>query len=115
MDRYLWEYSIENDDVDEKVSGSNGGSLLLCPPPPEASADNVVNTTPAKNKQKLNKVEVCALDGDDVCQLFPNLCQAIGLDDGFDLRDPSICKSIAALLTEINSLFSTEYELVVQG
>ena len=46
---------------------------------------------------------------------FPIFCRALGLDDGFDPADQSVRKSIAALLTEINSLFSTEYELVVQG
>jgi hypothetical protein len=33
VDQYLWEYSIENDDVDDIDSGSDGGSPLLCSPP----------------------------------------------------------------------------------
>ena len=78
VDQYLWEYSIENDDVDEKDSGSDINSPLLCPPPPEAStADKVVNTTPAKKKQKLNKVKVGALDGDDISRLFPNFVESL--------------------------------------
>ena len=54
-------------------------------------------------------------DDNDVRQLYPHLCRALGLDDGFDPTDSSVRKSTVALLTEINHLLSTEYELVVQG
>ena len=54
-------------------------------------------------------------DDNNVRQLYPHLCRALGLDDGFDPTDSSVRKSTVALLTEINRLLSTEYELVVRG
>jgi hypothetical protein len=54
-------------------------------------------------------------DDNDVRQLYPHLCRALGLDDRFDQTDSSVQKSTVALLTEINHLLSTEYELVVRG
>jgi hypothetical protein len=67
---------------------------------------------PATKKSKLN---------DDVPQhevglLYPCLCRALGEDnDEFDPTDPSIQKSMVALLSELNCIFSTECELVVRG
>ncbi len=86
--------------------------------PPAASADEVANTPPANKKRKLNEVlsltDAMPYDN-DVRQLYPHLCRALGLDDGFDPTDSSVRKSTVALLTKINHLLSTEYELVVQG
>ncbi len=72
--------------------------------------------TPANKKRKLNEDKVVDVpDDDNVSRSYPHLCQALGLDDGFDPTDPSIRKSLVALLTKLNCLFSTEYELVIQG
>jgi hypothetical protein len=54
-------------------------------------------------------------DDNDVRQLYPHLCRALGLDDGFDPTNSSVRKSMVALLTEINHLLRTKYELVVRG
>jgi len=51
-------------------------------------------------------------DDNNVRQLYSHLCRAFGLDDGFDPTDSSVWKSTVALLTEINHLLSTEYDVV---
>jgi hypothetical protein len=64
----------------------------------------------------LNKDKVVVPDNNDTGQLYLHLCQSLGLDeDGFDPTNTSVCKSMVALLTELNHLFSTKYEIVVQG
>jgi len=122
VDQYLWQYTIDNDDGDEDKDISTASSRpqpdCTSGSPPAASADEVANTPPANKKRKLN--EVLSLtdampDDNDVRQLYPHLCRALGLDDGFDPTDSSVRKSMVALLTEINRLLSTEYELVVRG
>jgi hypothetical protein len=122
VDQYLWQYTIDNDDGDENKDIGTASSRpqpdCTSGSPPAASADEVANTPPANKKRKLN--EVLSLtdampDDNDVRQLYPHLCRALGLDDGFDPTDSSVRKSTVALLTEINHLLSTEYELVVQG
>jgi hypothetical protein len=112
---------MANDDGDED---KDIGTALSRPqpdctsgPPPAASADEVANTPPANKKRKLN--EVLSLtdampDDNDVRQLYPHLCRALGLDDGFDPIDSSVRKSTVALLTEINRLLSTEYAFPIQ-
>ena len=120
MDQYLWQYTIDNDDGDEDKDIGTASSRpqpdCISGSPPAASADEVANTLPANKKRTLN--EVLSLtdampDDNDVRQLYPHLCHALGLDDGFDPTDSSVRKSTVALLTEINRLLSTEYELVV--
>ncbi len=120
MGQYLWQYAIDNEEEDNK--GSDAALL------PSQQQQNIPTTTmmtvlsaqaPAKLKHKLNNDVLLTEvpdDKDEVGQLYPHLCQALGLEDnGFDPTNPSIQKSMVALLTEINCLFSTEYELVIQG
>jgi hypothetical protein len=121
VDQYLWQYTIDNDDGDEDKDIGTASSRpqpdCTSGSPPPASADKVANT-PANKKHKLNKVlslTDAMPDDNDVRQLYPHLCCALGLDDGFDLTNSSVWKSTVALLTEINHLLSTKYELVVQG
>ena len=121
MDQYLWQYAINNDDGEHKDSGTASSRPqpdCTSGSPPAASADEVANTPPANKKRKLNEVLLLTdamPDDNDVRQLYPHLCCALGLDDGFDPTDSSVRKSTVAFLTEINSLLSTEYELVVRG
>ncbi len=75
-----------------------------------------MTTAPAKKKCKLNDNDDVSLpeapdDNEEVRQLYPHLCSALGLNDGFDPTSPSIQKSMVALLTEIHPLFSTEFDL----
>jgi len=123
VDQYLWQYTIDNDDGDEDKDIGTASSRpqpdCTSGSPPAASADKVANTPPANKKRKLNEVlsltDAMVPDDNDVRQLYPHLCRALGLDDGFDPTDSSVRKSTVALLTEINHLLSTEYELVVRG
>jgi hypothetical protein len=119
--QYLWQYAIDNEE--EEVDKGSDKELL-----PEEQQQNIAKTTttmvspeqaPAKKKRKLNNdilLTGTPDDKDEVGGLYPHHCQALGLDNnGFDPTDPSIQKSMVALLSELNRIFSTEYELVVRG
>jgi hypothetical protein len=58
---------------------------------------------------------VTLLDDDDVGRLYPHLSRALGeQEDGFDITNPSVGKSMQALLTELTFFFSSDYELKVK-
>ncbi len=47
--------------------------------------------------------------------MYPHLSCALGGENGgFDMTNPSVLKSMQALLTELTHIFSTEYELKVK-
>jgi hypothetical protein len=55
------------------------------------------------------------LDDYDVERLYPYLSRALGgQEDGFDITNPSVIKSMQALLTEFTKFFSSDYELKVK-
>ncbi len=87
---------------------------------PPASAEVGMTMVPAKKKRKLNdNYDILFTDApgdnEEVGRLYPHLCSALGLDDGFDPTSPSIQKSMVGLLTEIHCYFSNEFELVIRG
>jgi hypothetical protein len=41
-------------------------------------------------------------------------CTLGGQEDGFDITNPSVVKSMQALLTELTKFFSSDYELKVK-
>ncbi len=120
MDKYLWQYAIDNDDGEDEDRGnapSRPHPDRTSGSPAAASADKVAKTPPANKKHKLNEDDIVDVpDDDDVSRLvYPHLCRALCLDDGFDPTDTSVRKSMVALLFELNHIFSTEYELIVRG
>jgi hypothetical protein len=46
---------------------------------------------------------------------YPYLSRALGGEDGFDLTNPSVKRSMCCLMTELNELLSTEYLLDING
>jgi hypothetical protein len=55
------------------------------------------------------------MDNLDMAKLYPHLARALGGVGGFDPMNPSVQKSMHCLLTELNHLLSTTYELNVSG
>ncbi len=54
------------------------------------------------------------LDDDDMETLYPHLSRALGeRENGFDISNPSVIKSMQALMTELTHFFSTDYELTI--
>jgi hypothetical protein len=125
--QYLWQYAIDNEEEEvDKDEGSEEDEESSSEEE-QQQVDAAKTTTtmvspeqaPATKKRKLNDdVPLTVPDfKDEVGPLYPRLCRALGLDknDEFDPTDPSIQKSMVALLSELNRIFSTEYELVVRG
>ena len=70
-----------------------------------------------RKKRKLNEIDpsVTLPDDDDVERLYPHLSHALGeREDGFDISNPSVIKSMQTLMTELTNFFSTDYELKVK-
>ncbi len=109
----MWQYAINNDEEDEgsDIAKSHPQQNLPLGSPPAASAEVANTPTTAANNDAVLLTDVP--DDNEVRRLYPHLCQALGLDDGLDPTGPSIQKSIVALLTELNQLVSTEYEVVI--
>ncbi len=97
----------DNDDNDSTTRSRGGGGELrsaipvttsnnVTPPPP------VVAITPlpmGHKKRKLNDIDpsVTLLDDYDVERLYPYLSRALGgQEDGFDITNPSVIKSMQA-------------------
>jgi hypothetical protein len=86
----------------------------LTPPPP------VVAITPLPmgcKKRILNDIDLSVTlpDDYDVERLYPYLSRTLGgREDGFDITNPSVVKSMQALLTELTNFFSSDYELKVK-
>jgi len=52
----------------------------------------------------------------DMANSYPHLVPALGVgEDGFDPTNPSVQKSMRSLLSELNDLLSTTYQLDVSG
>jgi hypothetical protein len=67
VDQYLWQYAINNDDGEDKDSGTAAPHPQpdrTLGSPPAASADKVANT-PANKKRKLNKDKFVVVPDDD--------------------------------------------------
>jgi hypothetical protein len=51
----------------------------------------------------------------NMAKSYPYLSRALGGEDGFDPTIPSVKRSMCGLMTELNELLSTEYQLDVNG
>ncbi len=74
--------------------------------------------TTSNKKRKYNAVKGMITPGDDdmmgnsnTAKPYPYLSRALGGEDGFDPTNPSVKRSMCGLLTELNELLSTEYQL----
>ena len=105
--------SVDNDD--DATTRSRGGGLRYEVTPPTS----VVAVTPlpmGRKKRKLNDIDpsVTLLDDDDMETLYPHLSRALGeRENGFDISNPSVIKSMQALITELTHFFSTDYALTI--
>jgi hypothetical protein len=79
------------------------------------------STTTSNKKRKHNVIDVSELvtSGDDnmvkldIDKSYPYLSRALGGEDGYDPTNPSVKRCLCGLLTELNKLLSTEYQLDV--
>jgi hypothetical protein len=86
---------------------------LGSPPAAGTTAISPATSSMSSNKKRKLNVGTSNIDDNDVQSLYPHLSHALGGEnDGFDMTNPSVLKSMQALLTELTHIFSTEYELV---
>jgi hypothetical protein len=108
---------MDDEDLDQKSTSTPSHSLGS---PPAAGTTAISPATSSMSSNKKRKLYKGMSNNDnnddnDVETLYPHLsCTRWGENDGFDLTNPSILKSMQALLTELTHIFSTEYELKVK-
>ena len=135
VEPFIWNYILENklDDDDNNNNDDNGdddnnnndndnlttrlrGGKLRSAIPVTTSnnltpSPSIAAITPllmGRKKHKLNDIDpsVTLPDDYDVERLYPYLsCALRGQEDGFDITNPSVVKSMQALLTELNKIF----------
>ncbi len=97
----IWDFIVENNmnkdgDEDDKVEDADYNPPIVSPGILKSgNEEEVKNTT------------------DD--ELFPIVLRAYGGKDGFDGTNPSVKKWMHKLLSELNSLLSTTYQLNFNG
>ena len=84
--------------------------------------DNKINassTTTSNTKRKYNTItpgDIEDMAKSDMAKPYPHLLQALRVgEDGFNPTNPSIQKSVFSLISELNDLLSTTYQLDVSG
>jgi hypothetical protein len=131
VEPFIRNYIVENKLVDDNndkdnnlTTRSRGGGLRSAipvptsnnlTPPPQVVAITLLPM--GRKKCNLNDIDpsVTLPDDDDVERLYPHLSHALGgQEDGFDITNPSVVKSMQALLTELTIFLSPDYELKVK-
>jgi hypothetical protein len=102
------ENNVDVDDKDNDDKENDGDDEI-----------NASSTTIINKKRKCNTTTQ-GDDGDmamsNMAKSYPHLLQALGVgEDGFDPINPSVQKSMHSLLSELNDLLSTAYQLDVSG
>jgi hypothetical protein len=129
VEPFIWNFIVENDDKDDKDDDKDEEDLdqkstsapshsLGSPPAAGTTAISFAKSSMSSNKKrKLNKGTSNNDDNNDndVETMYPHLSHALGGEnDGFDMTNPSVLKSMLALLTELTHIFSTEYKFKVK-
>ena len=124
MEQSKWNYLLEkkeeggkdDDDKDNNDEDDNKGD------DDDSDDDDEVNARlppPSNKKRKYNTITP-GVDDDmaksDMAKLYPHLVPALGVgEDGFDPTNSSVQKSMRSLLSELNNLLSTTYQLDISG
>ncbi len=129
VEPFIWNFIVENDDKDDKDNDKDeedSDQKSMSAPfhslgsPPVAGTTAISPATSSMSSNKKRKLNVGTSNNDDnddnnVETLYPHLSRALGGEnDGFDMTNPSVLKSMQASLTELTHIFSTEYELKVK-
>jgi hypothetical protein len=119
----VWDYKVENededdsaDDIDDDDSIEDNGSDEESKRNIKDDEDDACSPTTKKRKYSPAVVSPATEDkshGHGMDKLYPNLLRALGGDNGFDPTDPSVRKAMGSLLSELNDLLSTTFQLDV--
>ena len=125
MEQSKWNYLLEKKEEDGKDDNDKDNNDEDNDKGDDDDSDdndevNARSLSPFNKKRKYNTIT----PGDDdnmartnIVKLYPHLSQALGVgEDGFDPRtNPFVQKSMRSLLSEINNLLSTPYQLDISG
>jgi len=122
-EQYKWNYILDNNTEDQKDEDDGEDDEDGIDVDKE---DNAIISSPttSNKKRKHNAIDVSVMvtpDDDnmvkpDMAKSYPYLSRALGgEEDGFDPTNPYVKRSMRGLLSELNELLSTEYQLDVNG
>jgi hypothetical protein len=119
VEQLKWNYLLEKedeggkDDNDEDNCNDNDK---------ENDEDDKINACSTPTSNKMREYNTITPGDDDnmaksnMAKSYPHLVRALGVgEDGFDPTKPSVQKSMRSLLSELNNLLSTTYQLDVSG
>jgi hypothetical protein len=119
----IWDYKVKNDeddddDIDDNDVSEGGNEDNDSGKPSEVDDDDDACSSPTKKHKYSPAVVSPAINksrGDTVTmdKLYPNLSRALGGEKGFDPTIPSVQRSMCSLLSELNDLLSTTFQLDV--
>ncbi len=119
MEQLKWNYLLKKEDE----GGKDDNDKDNCDNDDEENDDdnkiNASSTTTSNKKRKYNTITPGDDDNmakSDIAKSYLHLLRALGVgEDGFNPTNPSVQKSICSLLSELNGLLSTTYQLDVSG
>jgi hypothetical protein len=117
----VWDYKVENEDNDDSVDDIDDDDSIEDNGSNKESKRNIKDDeddacSPTTKKRKYSPAVVSPATEDKshgMDKLYPNLSRALGGDNGFDPTDPSVRKAMRSLLSELNDLLSTTFQLDV--
>ncbi len=123
VEQLKWNYLLEKEDEGDKDDNDENNNNVDNENDNDNTDDDVLinasSTTTSNNEGKYNTITP---GGDNnmskfnMAKSYPHLSRALGMgEDGFDPINPSIQKSMHSLLSEINNLLNTKYQLDVSG
>jgi len=120
-EQYKWNYILDNN-ADEDHKDEDDGKDKEDNSDVDNEDNPTSSPTTSNKKRKYNAVMGMITPGDDdmmgnsnMAKSYPYLSRALGGEDGFDPTNPSVKRSMCGLLTELNKLLSSEYQLDVNG
>ncbi len=124
MEQSKWNYLLEKKEEDGKDDNDKDNNDEDNDKGDDDDSDdndevNARSLSPFNKKCKYNTITPGDDDNiakSDMAKSYPHLLRALGVgEDGFDPTNPSVQKSMHSLLSELNDLLSTKYQLDVNG
>ncbi len=120
VEQYKWNYLLKKEDEGGKDEDDDDNSNK--DDNDDTDDDDLINASSTTTSNKKRKCNTIMPGGDNdmsksnMAKSYPHLLQALGVgEDRFDPTNPSVQKSMHSLLSELNNLLSTTYQLDVSG
>jgi hypothetical protein len=123
MEQFKWNYVLEEEEEDDKDDkDKDNDDDMEEDIDNDSDVDDKQNASSPTTSNEKCKYNAITPPGDDdmaeysIAKSYPHLSRALGGEDGcFDPMNPSVQKLMHCLLSELNNLLSSTYQLDVSG